>query len=74
MALTASTIRPVQRFGETEVCLGISIFRELKSSSTAAQQRNQKEDEEQEEQDLGYERRSRRQHREAEHSADERDD
>jgi hypothetical protein len=53
MALTASTIRPVQRFGETEVCLGISIFRELESSSTAAQQRNQKEDEEEEEQHLG---------------------
>ena len=49
MALIASTIRPVQRFGETQVCLGISIFRELQNSSTAAHQRNQKKDEEQEE-------------------------
>jgi hypothetical protein len=48
MALTASTIRPVQRFGETEVCRDISIFPELECSSTATQQRNQEQDEEQE--------------------------
>ena len=65
MTLTASTIRPVQRFAEIDICLGISIFLELQSSSTAAQQRNEEEDEEQEEQYLGDQCRGRCQHCEA---------
>lgn len=65
MALTASTIRPVQRFGETDVCLGISIHRELQSSSPATQKSGKEKDQEQEEQHLGDECRSRSQYCEA---------
>jgi len=48
MALTARTIRPVQRFGEIEICLGISIRRELQNTSPATQKSGQEKDEEQE--------------------------
>jgi len=62
MALTASTIRPVQRFGEIEICLGISIRRELQNTSPATQKSGQEKDEEQEEQHLGDECRGRGQY------------
>jgi len=65
MALTASTIRPVQRLGETEFGLVISIRRELQSASPATQKSGQKKDEEEEQQHLGYEGRGGRQYCEA---------
>jgi hypothetical protein len=52
MALTASTIRPVQRLGEIEFGLVISIRPELQNASPATQKSGQEKDEEEEQQHL----------------------
>ena len=75
MALTASTIRPVQRFGETNV--GLVIFdppQKLENASPPLQKSGQEKDEKQEQQHLGDQCRGRSEYCKAQHSADERDD
>src|SRR5579864_4414455 len=69
-ALTATTTRPVQKCGEIDSCFDIG----LQSSSSPADQTDQEKDQEHEEQDLSDQCRSRGQHRETQHAADERDD